>query len=307
MHLEPEIKTFIARSESLYTTSVAARIEDQRAIYDQVCAHFTPAPPSGLHCYDAVIDTPNHSVPVRWYWRRQRSNAPCLVYFHGGGFVVGGLDSHDFICAKLAHDTACKVVSVDYRLAPEHVFPAAFDDCFGVVHALQGTPEEYAIDARKIILCGDSAGGNLAAAVALANRDGGGLPLLGQIMVYPAVTHALTLPAYTECANAPMLSTRDVAFYHRIYLGEGGTPGPYNTPLLASDFGNLPPALLLPVEYDPLRDDAYAYQEKLLAAGTQSTLHLGKGLVHGCLRAIETSPGVQLMYQKILGFIHSCL
>jgi acetyl esterase len=303
MKLEPEIEDFIATSEALYTTSVAATIEDQRAVYDHICTHFTPAHPSDLKNRYDVVATPECNVPVRWYWKNNDFAAACIVYFHGGGFVVGGLESHDFICARLADDSNCKVVSVDYRLAPEFVFPAAFDDCFNVLRALQAAPEKYAVDANKIIVCGDSAGGNLAAAVALANRDCGGTPLLGQILIYPALAHELTLPSYTECANAPMLTTQDVIYYNKTYLGERGAPSALSSPLQAVDFSNLAPALLLPVEYDPLRDDSFAYHEKLQTAGSPSDVHLGRGLVHGCLRAIGTSPGVGQMVQKILTFI----
>ncbi len=303
MNLEPEIESFIAVSEAMYTTSINATIGNQRAVYDRICAHFTPAHPAGLNSRYDVVDTPECEVQVRWYWKDHVSDAACIVYFHGGGFVVGGLESHDFFCAKLAGDTNCKVVSVDYRLAPEFVFPAAFDDCFHVVRALQTSPTKYSVDANRIVLCGDSAGGNLAAAVSLANRYRRGVPLLGQIMIYPALSDKFTLPSYTECANAPLLSSADVAYYYKTYLGENGRPSAWCTPLLETDFSNLPPALLLPVEYDPLRDDSISYHERLVSAGTRSSLHLGKGLVHGCLRAIETSPGVKLMYQKILKFI----
>ena len=120
-------------------------------------------------------------------------------------------------------------------MAPEFVFPAAFDDCFHVLRALQSSPEKYAVNANKIIVCGDSAGGNLAAAVALANRDRDGAPLLGQILIYPALahelTHELTLPSYTECANAPMLTTLDVIYYNKTYLGEKGEPSALSSPL----------------------------------------------------------------------------
>ena len=133
MNLEPEIEDFIATSEALYTTSVAATVADQRAVYERVCAHFTPPHPPSLDSHYDIIDTPSGRVPVRWYWKNNEPAAACIVYFHGGGFVVGGLESHDFICARLANDTDCKVLSVDYRLAPEHVFPAAFDDCFHVM------------------------------------------------------------------------------------------------------------------------------------------------------------------------------
>ena len=301
MNLEPEISAFIRLSESLYTTGVDATVQNQRDVYETVAQHFTPPHPPALSNRYERID----GVPVRWYWRKDTDDsAPCIVFLHGGGFVVGSLESHDFFCARLANDSHCKVIAIDYRLVPEHPYPAAFDDCRAVLNALQHSPDQYGIDEDKIILCGDSAGGNLVAALTLLNRDENNAALLGQIGIYPWLAAGFELPSYRECSHAPMLSTDDMRYYRRVYLGKNGKDSPYNAPLLARDFSNLPPALLFPVEYDPLRDDAYDYHEKLTSAACHSSLVLGKGLVHGCLRAIDTSPGVQLIYQEILKFIN---
>ncbi|MEM7294177.1 MAG: alpha/beta hydrolase [Pseudomonadota bacterium] len=298
MNLEPEITEWIALSESLYETGVDDSVLVQRDVYNRYCAHFNPPHPAGLHDrYDQIA-----GVPVRWYWTDDATDA-CIVYFHGGGFVVGGLESHDLTCAHLALNTRCRLVTVDYRMAPEHIFPAAFDDCYAVLQALQQSPAAFGIDAQKIVLCGDSAGGNLTAAVALANRDRGGLSLRGQIMIYPRMSDEMSFPSYTECADAPLLATRDVEYYHRIYTGGEKIDSPYLSPATSHRFTDLPPALLMPVEYDPLRDDALDYHKKLMAAGVKSELHLGKGLVHGCIRALKISPGVQMMYARMVNFV----
>ena len=303
MNLEPEIAAFVQHSYDIGDTSTGLSIEEQRANYSYYCTHFTPPHPPNITSDDRSIETPEGSVPVRWYRHKESDSSACVVFYHGGGFVVGGLDSHDFLCARLCSDTGNTVIAVDYRRAPENVFPAAFDDCFNVLQALRSSAEQYDINAAKIVLCGDSAGGNLVAAVALAERDRGGASTCGQVMIYPTLAADTQLPAYEQCSNAPMLTTQDMEFYLGAYLGEAGVPSPYSAPLLADNLRGLPPALLLPVEYDPLRDDAIAYHEKLLAADVNSILHMGKGLVHGCMRAVDTSPGVQAVYQRMVGFI----
>ncbi|MEM7206423.1 MAG: alpha/beta hydrolase [Pseudomonadota bacterium] len=303
MNLEPEIEAFISKTECFYTNNACGNITEERNAYNALCREFTPPVPEDLHTRDELIRGKKSEIPVRCYWTENTSDA-CLIYFHGGGFVVGNLDSHDFVCMRLAMDTTCKVIAVDYRLAPEHRFPAAFDDCASVLQSVQNRADRFGVNQSKILLCGDSAGGNLVAGVALANRDNGGTALLGQIMVYPRLTHDYSLPSYTECANAPLLSTEDVHYYHDAYTNREKIDSHYLAPATARSFSDLPPALLLPVEYDPLRDDSYLYHEKLLAARVESELHLGKGLVHGCLRAIGASPQADLMYAKILDFVN---
>lgn len=303
INLEPEIFAFVQRSYDISDTSADLTLDEQRANYDYYCSHFTPPHPPQVASRDQFIDAPQGSVPVRWYRNERSDSAVCVIFFHGGGFVVGGLNSHDFLCARLCRDAGCTVVAVDYRLAPEHVFPAAFDDCYSVLLAVQLSADRHALDPNRIILCGDSAGGNLAAAVSLAHRDHGSSGIRGQIMVYPTLAADTSLPAYAQFAHAPMLSTQDMEFYLRAYLGKDGKPCAYSAPLLAEDLSGLPPALLLPMEYDPLRDDALAYHRKLLDAGGQSALYMGKGLVHGCLRAIDISPGVQEVYRRMVDFI----
>lgn len=303
LDLEPEIVAFIQGSYDISDTSTGLTIEEQRANYDYYCTHYTPPHPATITSCDRSIETPDGRVPVRWYRNEQSDSRACVVFFHGGGFVVGGLDSHDFLCARLSLDSGGTVVAVDYRLAPEHVFPAAFDDCFNVVQALQSSAHQHAIDANRLVLCGDSAGGNLVAAVTLAYRDRGGSGICGQIMIYPTLAADTRLPAYQQYADAPMLTRQDMEFYLRAYLGEIGVPSQYSAPLLAENLRRLPPALLLPMEYDPLRDDALTYHQKLIEADTESTLYMGKGLVHGCMRAIDESPGVQVVYRKMVDFI----
>ena len=306
MKLEPQIADFIKRADEISSGSTSISVSDQRREYDDYCSYYSPPLPAGVISTDEIIITSSWNVPTRWYRYTESHSRVCVIYFHGGGFILGGLNSHDFLCARLCRDSGCHVISVDYRLAPEHRFPAAFEDCFNVLQIIQNESQHHGIDSNKVFLCGDSAGGNLTAAVALANRNRGGPHLAGQIMIYPVLAADTGLPAYSECRDAPMLTTTQTEFYMEMYLGEG-EHNAYSAPLLSDDLGDLPPALLLPVEYDPLRDDACAYHEGLSAANVDSTLYLGKGLVHGCMRALDSSPGVQTMYNEILTFMDNVI
>ncbi|HXH04224.1 MAG TPA: alpha/beta hydrolase [Candidatus Competibacteraceae bacterium] len=300
--LEPEMLDFIRATEAFYPADAATRtVAEQRRLYDAYAAAFTPPRPAGVSAEDGAVAAAGRRIPIRLYRDRAGGRAGCILYFHGGGFVLGGLDSHDIVTARLAADTGATVIAVDYRLAPEHRYPAAFDDCRVVLEALRADPARYGVDAGRIVLCGDSAGGNLAAAVALANRDRGGAPLRGLILIYPGLGYQPSLPAFESEAEAPLLSAADVLAYREFYHG-GRTPpdDAYAFPLAARDFCGLPPALLLPVEHDPLRDDCHALRERLQAAGVEAELWLGQGLVHGCLRALGRSPGVDALFARMV-------
>lgn len=300
MTLGPEVRAFIEKSEAYYgPDAVDHSIATQRDMYDRYAALFTMGRPQGVTSEDLLLPGPEGPVPVRLYRKQESTETASILYLHGGGFILGGLDSHDFITARLCGDTGCPVIAVDYRLAPEHVFPAAFDDCYGVLACLQAHADEFAIDAAKIIAVGDSAGGTLAAGVALANRDRGGVPLLGQILIYPALGSDMTARSFTDEANAPMLTTQEVKYYNNVYMPNGMAPGIYGAPLTATDLSGLPAALILPVEHDPLRDEGVLYHAALRAAGVDTDLHVGAGLVHGCIRAIETIPQVAEIYRLI--------
>ncbi|WP_434607765.1 alpha/beta hydrolase [Pseudomonas sp. R1-7] len=274
-----------------------------REAYSQMCRAFTPPRPSTL----AVEDLHLAGVPIRAYHPRTApplAGWPCILYLHGGGWVVGDLDSHDFICMELALDLGALVVAVDYRLAPEHPFPAAFEDCLAVWHHLADTP--FAIDPRRRTLVGDSAGGNLAAALCLALRDAGQPLPRAQVLIYPALGGPADLPSRHECSDAPLLSSQDVKRYEAQYLGDL-QPTPYAAPLLAENLSGLPPALITVARWDPLRDDGILYSERLNAAGVDAVLHVGNGLVHGCLRARGHVPEVDKMYRTLFAYLADTL
>lgn len=296
--LSEQMTAFVEKTVSFNSTD--NRLTELRQAYSAMCRAFTPSRPAGLD----VVDFELAGVPLRSYQppvSSPTSGCPCIVYLHGGGWVVGGLDSHDFICADLASTLGVRVIAVDYRLAPEHPFPAAFEDCLGVWRALRTGP--FQLDPERTLVAGDSAGGNLAAALCLALRDASEPLPAAQVLIYPGLGGDHRLPSRSECVDAPLLSSRDVDCYHALYLRGIGQPSPYAMPLLAGDFSGLPPALIAVAQFDPLRDDGMLYAERLNAAGVAATLYYGEGLVHGCLRARGQVAEVDALYETLLGYL----
>lgn len=296
--LSAQMAAFVEKTASFNSTDNS--LTGMRQAYNEMCRAFTPPHPAGLE----VVDVELAGVAVR-AWQPPvpppTNGWPCIVYLHGGGWVVGDLDSHDFICAELASVLGVLVIAVDYRLAPEHPFPAAFDDCLSVWRALRTGP--FQLDPARTLVAGDSAGGNLAAALCLALRDAGEPAPCAQVLIYPGLGGDHRLPSRGECADAPLLSSSDLDCYHTLYLGGVRQPTAYAMPLLAADFSGLPPALIAVAQFDPLRDDGVLYAGRLNAAGVSAMLYYGQGLVHGCLRARGQVAEVDRLYETLLGYL----
>lgn len=278
--IDAETWAFIDRTNSYYPPDAVDRtIEEQRATYDRMCREFHAGHPAGVAVADAAIAAPDRQIPIRLY-RAGPDTAPAVVlYFHGGGFILGGLDSHDDVCAEICQRTRFEVVSVDYRLVPEHTHPAAFDDARAAFDWAQ------ARDSRPVVLAGDSAGGNLAAAVAHASR-GSARPAVGQVLVYPGLGGRLGQGSYVTHADAPLLSVRDMDYYHRMRAGgRDVSHDPTFAPLRDRDYAGLPPTVCISAECDPLSDDGREYRDRILAAGGRAIWLNDAGLVHGHLRA----------------------
>lgn len=276
---------FIQTTALYYPTETAGfSIEDQRRVYNRMCRAFHQGYPPGITTSDTAIA----GVPVRIY--SGRPSTTTVLYFHGGGFIVGGLDSHDDVCAEVCAATGLRVISVDYRLAPEHPHPAAFDDCLAVTKTLAG----------GLVLAGDSAGGALAAAVAHATR-GQGLTILGQVLVYPGLGGDRDQGSYITHANAPMLTRDDVLFYASTRHVNGIEPqsDPTATPLCDPDFSGLPPTVIITAECDPLCDDGPAYRDHIHTAGGLAHWIDEPGLVHGYLRARISVPRAAASFTRI--------
>ena len=293
--IDDEIWAFIDRTNSFYPPdTVDTAIAAQRAVYDEMCTQFRQRRPENVTARDAQVTGADSVIPIRRYRPDvKRDPAATVVYCHGGGFVVGGLESHDDVCAEIAEATGYEVVSVDYRLCPEHPHPAGYQDALAVFEAV-------AAEGNPVLMCGDSAGGNLAAAVCLTVRGKSDAPV-GQVLIYPGLGgENLGLPSYREEAEAPLLTTRDIMFYKKVRVaGEVPVDDPTYAPLSASNFNGLAPCVIVTADCDPLRDDGATYVRRLKEAGVQAEWVNEPGLVHGYLRARTTSQRAKLSFARI--------
>jgi len=239
--------------------------------------------PEDVHAVeDRVVRAIEADVPVRIYTPRASQAAlPVLVWLHGGGHVVGSLQSYDALCRKLALSADCIVVSVDYRLAPEHKFPAGVVDSFAALKWTGRHAHEFGGDAARIAIGGDSAGGNLAAVCAILARDAGEPALVHQLLVYPRTAPYEDSASHRDLAEGYLLTRRIILWFHDHYRARESDREDFRyAPLIASDLSRLPPALVIVGEYDPLRDDGIAYAKRLREAGNDVELADYPGMVH---------------------------
>jgi acetyl esterase len=231
---------------------------------------------------DRTIPGPDGGLPIRIYVPFGNGPFPVLVYFHGGGWVIGDIESSDGLCRILTNAAGCIVVSVDYRLAPEHPFPAAADDAYHATLWAATNASSFGADASRIAVGGDSAGGNLAAVVAQMARDRGKTAICFQLLIYPVIDAACNTPSYSENAEGYFL-TRDAMqwFWNHYVPNDADRNHPYASPLRASNLAGLPAALVITAEFDPLRDEGERYAESMSAAGTPVQLTRFDGMIHG--------------------------
>jgi acetyl esterase len=231
---------------------------------------------------DELIPRPNEPLAVRIYTPESPALAGALVYFHGGGWVFGDLDSHDETCRRLCREAELKVISVHYRRAPETTYPGAAEDCYAATAWVVENAARLGIDRDRIAVGGDSAGGNLAAATALMARDRGGPAIRLQLLIYPVTDARFDTGSYRENADGYLLSRRAMEYFWDQYVPDlQERTEPYAAPLRASDLNGLPPALVQTAEYDPLRDEGEAYAAALAKAGVAVQQTRYDGLIHG--------------------------
>ena len=287
MPLDPDVAELVqALAETGAPALSEGTVEQARSNYFR-----TPTPPSDeiAHVIDSLVDGPHGSIPIRIYaTTAQPADLPVVVMFHGGGWVLSSVDGHDHVARRLAVVTDALIVSVDYRLAPEHPFPQPHDDCWAVTQWLSTQAESIGGDPSRIIIFGDSAGANLAAGVALRARDEG-LHLCAQVLCYPCVdTEQDAYPSMTKNATGYFLTAADMSWFWGHYLANGGRENPYAVPARAESLNDVAPSLTITAEFDPLRDEGALYAERLAAAGTDAEYLAVPGVVHGFIARWHT-------------------
>ena len=242
-----------------------------------------PVPKAGVaEVRDVTLDTSAGAVNARLYHPMPGATLPLLVFIHGGGWVFGTLDTHDPLCRALAAAAEIAVLSLEYPRAPEHRFPTALDTVRAAVVTAAAEADTLGVDAGRIAVGGDSAGGNLSAALCLATRDEGGPAIAHQLLLYPVVDNDFTRASYVENATGYMLSSEMMQWFWAQYLGDAGREaGPLATPIRADSLAGLPSATIVTAEFDPLRDEGTAYAERLKAAGVAVTHDHFPGVIHG--------------------------
>ncbi len=290
MPLDPQLQKMRDQRERdnippLYTMSLA----DGRAA-DLASIRAGGGEPEPVHeVTELKIPGPDGELPLRVYRPLAERPLPVLLYFFGGGWVLGAIDTADGVARSLANSSGAVVAVVGYRLAPEHPFPAAIDDCYATVRWVAGHAAEIGVDATRLAVGGDSAGGNLAAAVALRVRDGGDLVLAGQLLVYPNTDQLADDESMRAFDDPFMFNRHSVAWYREHYLADpGDAASPLASPLRAESLAGLPPALVITAEYDPLRDQGEAYARRLAQDGVQVELSRYPGMAHGFFTMIGT-------------------
>jgi acetyl esterase/lipase len=288
MVLDPQAKALLAKlaEQGLPSTDEMSLPHAREAVLMFEELEGEPQPVAQVR--DLTVPGPAGELPVRLYTPHLAPQGtrptPLVVFFHGGGWVRGSVEIADRPCRALANTSGCTVASVEYRLAPESKFPAAAEDCYAVVSWLAKHAGELDSDSERVAIAGDSAGGNLAAAVALMARDRGGPSLSYQVLIYPATDARGDYPSRRENAEGYFLTTRAMEWYWRHYLSDDASrDNPYVSPLRAVNHSDLPPALIVTCEYDPLRDEGEAYGEKLREAGVPVKVSRYEGMVHGIL------------------------
>lgn len=293
-------------TKSLQFAPADASLASKRAAFLDLCRAFTGPIPPGFTQQDYTLD----ALAVRVYHPSDRPPTggwPTLLYLHGGGWSLGGLDSHDWFAYSIAQRLSVAIVAVAYRLAPEHPYPAALEDCLRVLRALREGALHSSLSTERLMICGESAGGTLAAAVCMALRETGEPQPLSQALLYPVLTAFEELPSALECADAPFLTSAALRESIKGYLpNRNDWLSALAMPLAASDYSGLPATFIGVAQFDPLRDHGVEYHRRLKQAGVISQLYLGEGLVHGCLRD-DSIAEVAALYAQLIRHLEQVL
>ncbi len=304
--IHPDMLPMLEEFESL---PVAETIQENRDIWSAFCRKAMRPRPDGMTVTDGTIATEAFEIPIRTYRPADAASpSPGILYIHGGGFISGDLDTNDTVAWGLAEETGAVVVSTHYRLAPEHPFPAAHDDCYAALCHVAENAAAFGIDPAHLAICGDSAGGNLAATVTLAARDRGGPKIAAQAILYPGFRTDGTLPSFTTYGEAPIQNKASTDKYRALYMPDPKThTNPYACPLMASDYGNLPPALIHVAGVDAARDEGELYAERLAEAGVDAAYRVAEGMIHSFMRARFDGPAAAAEFNVVTDFLYRYL
>jgi acetyl esterase len=307
--LHPEVQFLLTLRERLGAVALSALApeEGRRRARREALVHAGERIEVGA-VRDLVLDTVHGPLKARHYAPTDNSERrPLLVFLHGGGFVLGDLETHDPACRLLCRHAGLHVLAVDYRLAPEHPFPAALEDARAAFAWAHAHAQELGADPARLAVGGDSAGGNLSAALSqLAVREGTPAPAL-QLLLYPAVDRTVDRASLELFAEGFFLTRADITWFHNHYIGTADRADPRISPLLCRELSGLPPALVITAGFDPLRDEGEAYAAALQAAGTPATLRRFDGLVHGFANMIGVSPACRTAMLEIASMLRHML
>ena len=288
MPLDPQARAMIDRTAALNLPPVSQMTPAQARESTRERSALLPRD-EVASVRDHAVAVPGGTITVRVFTSSGPAPKPAIVYFHGGGWVTGDVDTHEGICRTLANAASCVVASVDYRCAPEFPIPTAAEDAYAATRWVAEHAREIGVDAARLAVCGDSAGGNLAAVVPLMARDRGGPRLALQVLVYPITDCDFSRPSYADNAEGYLLTTEGMRYYWDQYVPKPvDRVHPYVSPIRATSLAGLPPALVITAEYDPLRDEGEAYARALAAAGVPVTQTRYPGMIHAFFRFTNT-------------------
>lgn len=302
-------KAMLAALKALSTPDIDVKkiYKLQRKVIDITAKRFQLLP---FQRQDLQIDAEDHFIPVRAFFPSEKRllQPPVIVYFHGGGWVTGNINSYDRVCGTMAHALGMLVLSVDYRLAPEYRFPAGLEDCYTVVQELLVHGNPFPVTPEQLVLMGDSAGGNLTAVVSLMARDKGEFSIQRQVLLYPATandhTETSPFPSVHENGTDYLLTSRRICDYMKLYVSSPEDyQNPYFAPLLAENLQNQPRTLILTAEFDPLRDEGEEYGRRLAEAGNDVRVERIPNSLHGFFSLPSRFEPVRRCHEIITQFL----
>ncbi len=309
MPCDPEIVAFfdhVTREMDRFAATGGLTVEERRWRAEEYAALTAEPHPPGLESRQRYIALPGREVPVLVHRPRSSEPLPAIVFFHGGSYVAGSPQSHDFISASIAHNTGAAVISVHYRRAPENPYPAPTDDCYAAVCWAAQQAARLGIDPARIAVAGDSAGGSLAAACTLLARDRQGPSIRHQALMYPGLGAGPSTDSFRNNTHDLFLKPQGIEFAQKAFLGDA-VPDGYSSPLRADSHAGLPPAYVLVAELDPLHDDGMLYAQKLRDAGVPATFRSAPGMVHGFVRARRWSKVAQAEFAQMCAAMREAL